>query len=345
MKNAHPRSDTRRVFRRVFRHMFHRILAQALACSLLLAPFFTTSARADWPSDKVIRIIVPFAAGGATDLLGRALAAELGKGLKQGVIVENRAGAGGSLGAQAVAASPADGYTLLLASGSMFTVNQFIYGKLPYSLENFSPVGKVASGPMVVTVNAGLPVKTTRELIAYAKEHPGKLSFSSAGVGSQTHIAGEAFADAAGIALVHVPYKGEGPAYADLMAGVVEVAVANMNAISPLLKGGRLRALSVTGKERSPLLPHVPTASEDGLPGFEYTGWFALLAPAGTPKPAMDRLLAELKSALGQPGMQRYLEEQGMYPSIVPAAALKDEIARESVTWKALVEKKKITAN
>ena len=191
MKNANPRSDTRRVFR----HMFHRILAQALACSLLLAPFFTTSARADWPSDKVIRIIVPFAAGGATDLLGRALGAELGKGLKQGVIVENRAGAGGSLGAQAVAASPADGYTLLLASGSMFTVNQFIYGKLPYSLENFSPIGKVASGPMVVTVNAGLPVKTTRELISYAKEHPGKLSFASAGVGSQTHIAGEAFAD------------------------------------------------------------------------------------------------------------------------------------------------------
>ena len=174
--------------------------------------------------------------GGATDFLGRALASELGKRLKQNVIVENRAGAGGSVGAQAVALSPADGYTLLLASGSMFTVNQFIYGKLPYSLDNFSLVGKVASGPMVVTVNAGLPVKNIRELIAYAQARPGKLNFSSAGVGSQTHMAGEAFSDAAGVKLVHVPYKGEGPAYSDLMAGVVEVAVANINAITPLLR-------------------------------------------------------------------------------------------------------------
>ena len=182
----------------------------------------------------------------ATDFLGRALASELGKRLKQNVIVENRAGAGGSVGAQAVALSPADGYTLLLASGSMFTVNQYIYGKLPYSLDNFSLVGKVASGPMVVTVNAGLPVKNIRELIAYAQARPGKLNFSSAGVGSQTHMAGEAFSDAAGVKLVHVPW-GEGPAYSDLMAGVVEVAVANINAITPLLKGDRLRALAVTG--------------------------------------------------------------------------------------------------
>ena len=190
------------------------------------------------------------------------------------------------MGAQAVALSPADGYTLLLASGSMFTVNQFIYGKLPYSLDNFSLVGKVASGPMVVTVNAGLPVKNIRELIAYAQARPGKLNFSSAGVGSQTHMAGEAFSDAAGVKLVHVPYKGEGPAYSDLMAGVVEVAVANINAITPLLKGDRLRALAVTGKERSPLLPDVPTVAEAGVPGFEYTGWFALMTPAGTPQPS-----------------------------------------------------------
>jgi tripartite-type tricarboxylate transporter receptor subunit TctC len=310
-----------------------RRIVKAMGYGLALSPFIAKSARADWPADRVIRMIVPFSAGGATDLLGRALAAELGKGLKQSVIVENRAGAGGSVGAQAVASSPPDGYTLLLASGSMFTVNQFIYSKLPYSLGDFTPISKVASGPMVVTVNASLPVKNTRELIAYAKARPGKLSFSSAGVGSQTHMAGEAFSDAAGIA------------YTDLMAGVIEVAVGNINAIAPLLKGGRLRALSVTGQERSALLPDVPTTAEDGVPGFEFTGWFALLAPAGTPQSSVDRLLADAKVAVEQPNMQRYLADQGMYATIVPPAALKDEIASESAKWKALVEKKKITAS
>jgi len=333
MKNGHRFANSR------------RRIVKAIACGLTLSPFLAAPAYADWPSDKVIRIIVPFAAGGATDLLGRALAVELGKSLKQSVIVENRAGAGGSLGAQAVAISPADGYTLLLASGSMFTVNQYIYSKLPYSLDDFAPITKIASGPMVITVNATLPVKTTKELIEYAKAHPGKLSFSSAGVGSQTHMAGEAFTDAAGIELVHVPYKGEGPAYADLMAGVIEVAAANINAISPLLKGGRLRALSVTGKERSPLLPNVPTTAEDGVPGFEFTGWFALMAPKGTPQPAIDRLLAESKVAVEQPSMKRYFADQGMYATIAPSAQLKDEIVKESAKWKALVEKKKITAN
>jgi tripartite-type tricarboxylate transporter receptor subunit TctC len=256
-----------------------------------------------------------------------------------------RGGGGGRGGAPAAARAPADGYTLLLASGSMFTVNQFIYSKLPYSLTDFSPIGKVANGPMVITVNANLPVKNTRELIEYARARPGKLSFSSAGVGSQTHMAGEAFSDAAGIELMHVPYKGEGPAYTDLMAGVIEVAVGNINAIVPLLKGGRLRALSVTGKERSALLPDVPTTAEDGVPGFEFTGWFALLAPAGTPQASVDRLLADARTAVAQPNMQRYLADQGMSATIVPAAALREEIARESAKWKALVEKKKITAS
>ncbi len=322
-----------------------RRIVKAMGAGLALSPFLARPARAQWPSDKAIRMIVPFSAGGATDLLGRALAVELGKGLKQSVIVENRAGAGGSVGAQAVAGSPADGYTLLLASGSMFTVNQFIYSKLPYSLDDFSPISKIASGPMVVTVNASLPVKNTRELIEYAKARPGKLSFSSAGVGSQTHMAGEAFTDAAGIELMHVPYKGEGPAYTDLMAGVIEVAVGNINAISPLLKGGRLRALSVTGKERSALLPDVTTTAEDGVPGFEFTGWFALMAPAGTPGSSVDRLLADAREAVEQPNMKRYLADQGMYATIAPPAELKDEIARESAKWKALVEKKKITAS
>jgi len=318
---------------------------QVAACALLGGPLLCGTALADWPADKPIRIVVPFAAGGATDLLGRALAVELTKGLKQSVIVENRPGAGGNLGAQAVAMSSPDGYTLLLASGSMFTVNQFIYAKPGYTLNSFSLISKVASGPMVVTVNSDLPVKSTKELIAYVKERPAKISFASAGVGSQTHMAGESLADAAGLELLHVPYKGEGPAYGDLMAGTVHLAVANINAMSPLLKGGRLRALSVTGKERSPLLPNIPTTAEDGVPGFEYMAWFALAAPAGTPKAAIDRLLTEVKAAVAEPGMKRYLTEQGMSAAIVPPEPLKVEILSEASKWKALVEKKKLSAN
>jgi tripartite-type tricarboxylate transporter receptor subunit TctC len=318
---------------------------QALASSVLLGLLATAPVLAAWPSDKPVRIVIPFAPGGATDLLGRALALELGKSLKQTVIVENKAGAGGGIGAQVVATAPADGYTLLLASASMFTVNPFIYAKLPYAIENFDLISKVASGPMVVTVNAEVPVKSTKELISYAKANPGKVKFSSAGIGSQTHIAGEAFADAAGVETLHIPYKGEGPGYADLMGGAIDMAVGNINAIAPLLKGGRLRALSVTGKERSSLLPNVPTTSEDGLPGFEYTGWFALMAPAGTPKAVVQRLVEDVKLAVAQPGMKRYLDEQGMTAAIVEPDALKSEIEKESAKWKALVAKKNINAN
>ena len=322
-----------------------RRVTRLLVAGMAVGALSPTLAFAQWPTEKVIRIVVPFAAGGATDLLGRALAAELGKSLKQTVIVENKPGAGGVIGAQTVATSAADGYTLLLASGSMFTVNQYIYNKLPYTIDNFEAITKVASGPMVVTVNADLPVKNTKELLAYVKANPGKVRFASAGIGSQTHMAGEAFSDAGGVEIQHVPYKGEGPAYGDLMAGMVEMAVGNINAISPLLKGGRLRALSVTGTQRSALLPTVPTTAEDGLPGFEYVGWFALMAPSGTPKAVVDRLYEDVKQAVVQPGMKRYLEEQGMTPAIAPPETLKSDIAKESVRWKALVAKKSITAN
>lgn len=323
--------------------LLRRAARCAALCTAALALAAPASA-AEWP-DKVVKIVVPFAAGGATDLLARLLAVELGKSWKQTVIVENRAGAGGAVGAQAVAKSPADGYTLLLASGSMFTVNQYIYSKLPYRLEDFEPISKVASGPMVVTVNADVPVKNTRELLAYVRANPGKVQFASAGAGSQTHIAGEAFTDAGGLNILHVPYKGEGPAYVDLMAGVVQLAFGNINAITPLLKGGRVRALSVTGRERSPLLPNVPTTAEDGLPGFEFVGWFALMAPAGTPKPIVARMSEDVKQAVVQPGMKRYLNEQGMTGTPGGAQALTSDIQRESARWKALVAKRNISAN
>lgn len=309
--------------------------------SLILAG---PAAAEEWPT-KPVKIIIPFSAGGATDMLGRALALELGNIWKQPVIVENRLGAGGGIGADVVAKAPADGYTILLASGTMFTVNPFIYSKLPYSNDNFEMITKVASGPMVLTVNDGVPAKNMRELISYAKTNPGKLHFASAGNGSQVHIAGEAFADASGVNIVHVPYKGEGPAYTDLMAGVVDMAVGNINAISPLLSTGKIRALAVTGKERNALLPDVPTASEAGLPGFDFTGWFAITAPAGTPKHITSKIYADIQTSMVQPGMMRYLTNQGMTATISPSGKLKDEINSETSRWKALVAKRNITAN
>lgn len=322
-----------------------RNIIKTLVGGMALAPFLSKTAWAAWPTDKLIKLEIPFAAGGATDLLGRALGTGLGKSLKQSVVVENRAGAGGIVGAQMVAAAPADGYTLLLASGSMFTVNQFIYKSIPYSLESFSLVCKVASGPMVLTVNADLPVQNTRELIDYVKSRPGKITFASAGVGSQTHIAGESFADTAGLSMTHVPYKGDGPAYVDLMAGVVDVALANINSVTPLLKSGRLRALSVTGEERSALLPDVPTTAEDGLPGFTFTSWFALVSPTGTPQSVIDQLLLAVKSAVKDPDFKEYLASQGMIATIEPSTELKQNILNESAQWKVLVEKKNIAAS
>jgi tripartite-type tricarboxylate transporter receptor subunit TctC len=317
-----------------------------IAGGLLLGPSLVRSAfAADWPAGSTIKIEIPFAAGGATDLVGRALAVELQKNLHQTVVVEDKPGAGGTIAAVYVANTQPDGYTLMIPSGSMFTVNPFIYQNLPYTLEKFSIVCNVASGPMIVVINASQPFKTTKELIAYAKANPGKLKFSSAGVGSQTHIAGEAFGDAAGIEIVHVPYKGELPGYNDLMAGVIDMSVGNFNAIYPLLKGGRLRALSVTSSERSTLLPDIPTTSEDGLPGFEFTGWFALMAPAGTPKPIIDRLFRETKAAVEQPGMKAYLAQQGMVATVTPPDELKAQIQDEAKRWKALIEKKHISAN
>ncbi|WP_434034853.1 Bug family tripartite tricarboxylate transporter substrate binding protein [Cupriavidus sp. a3] len=310
-----------------------------------IAPLYMVPAHAEeWPS-KPIRLVVPFASGGATDLLARAVALELGKQWKQPVVVDNRPGAGGAVGAEVVAKSAPDGYTLLLASGSMFTVNPFIYQKLPYSAESFEMISKIASGPMVVTVNTKVPAKTIAELISYAKANPGKLTFASAGNGSQVHMASESFAEAAGIDVVHVPYKGEGPAYSDLMAGTVDMTVGNINAISPLLKGGRLRALAVTGKERSTLLPDVPTVAEAGLQGFTFYGWFALMAPAGTPKGLTAKMYADLEKAAAEPSMQRYLASQGMTKTLTPKGRLPEEIAQEAGRWKVLVAKRKISAN
>lgn len=318
-----------------------RVIACAMAWSAAGMASASAARAAAWP-DKPVKMIIPFAAGGATDLLGRSLAVELGKFWGQPVVVDNRPGAGGTLGADVVAKSAPDGYSLLLASGSMFTVNPFLYPRLSYTVDSFDMLAKVASGPMVVTVNAAVAARDLQELIALGKAKPGSLYFASAGNGSQVHMAGEAFADAAGIQINHVPYKGEGPAYADLLAGTVQMAVGNINAISPLLKSGRLRALATTGTERSALLPDVPTAAEAGLPGFSFVGWFGLMSPAGTPQPLVARINEDVRRALEQDGMKRYLADQGMLASYAGPDGMRRDISTESQRWKALVARRGI---
>lgn len=320
-----------------------RCLALCLGAAAVLA---AGSAQADpWPT-RPVTMIVPFAAGGSTDVLGRVIGQKLSEMWKQTVVVENRLGAGGAVGAQVTAKAAADGYTMMLASGSMFTVNPFIYQRLPYSAKDFTFITNVASGPMLVVVNPGLPARNLKELIGLAKSQPGKLNFGSAGTGSQVHMAGEALADAAGIDIAHVPYKGESLAYNDLMAGQLQLMVGNIAAASQFVKGGKLRALAVTGTERSPMLPDVPTVAEAGLAGMEsVTGWFGFVMPAGTPPAIVSKVQQDTVKVLADPDTQARLLAQGMKPVGNTPQQLGAAIATESQRWEKIVKNRNLTAN
>jgi tripartite-type tricarboxylate transporter receptor subunit TctC len=299
-------------------------------------------AEAPWP-DKPVRIIVPFTAGGTTDVVARVLGAELGQMWHQSVVIDNRPGAGGAIGATLTAKAPADGYTLLMASGSMFTVNPYLYRDLPYTLKDFDYITNVASGPMLVLVNDALPAHNLKELIALAKSQPKKLNFGSAGNGSQVHMAGEALADAAGIEITHVPYKGEALAYNDLLAGQVQLVVGNIAAASVFAKSGKARALAVTGTTRSPMMPDVPTAKEAGLPGYETTGWFALVTAAGTPKSVIDKIQRDTAKVLRDPAVRDKLAGQGMTAVGDTPAQLMKTIQDESGKWEAIVARRNLS--
>ncbi len=259
--------------------------------------------------------------------------------------LDNRAGAGGNVGADIVAKSPADGHTLLFASGSI-TINPQLYKRMPFDTKkDLVPITNVASGPMLVVVPDDSPVKTVKDLIAMAKARPGVVNFGSAGVGSQVHLAGENFANAAGIDITHVPYKGEAPAYNDLMGRQIQMMVGNFAAASALLGNGRLRALAVTGKQRSPLLPDVPTVAESGLPGFENTGWFGLLAPTGTPAAVLDKVQRDTTKVLAATDTKARLYVQGMVPVGNTPAQFARQMDDEGERWAAVVKNRKLTAN
>lgn len=302
------------------------------------------TAQERWPV-KPVRLVVPFAAGGSTDVVARMIGQKLSVLWGQPVIVENRAGAGGNLGADMVAKSQADGYTLLMASGSI-TINPHIYKRMPFDTKkDLAPVTNVASGPMLLVVPDRSPVRSVKELIALAKETPGALNFGSAGVGSQVHLAGENFADAARIEVKHVPYRGEAVAYNDLIAGQIQMMVGNFAAASALLGPGRLRALAVTGKQRSEQLPDVPTVAESGLPGFENTGWFGFLAPVGTPPEILSKIQLDTAKVLAESDTKARLFVQGMTPVGNTAAEFAKAMDAESRLWATVVKNRNITTN
>jgi tripartite-type tricarboxylate transporter receptor subunit TctC len=265
----------------------------------------------DYPR-RPVRLIVPFPPGGGNDIVARAVAQELGKSLGQQFVVDNRAGAGGAIGAELAARSPSDGYTLFLGGVGSHVVNPSLHAKLSYDpIGDFAPVMLIASAPSVLVVNPSLQAASVAEFTALAKANPGKLNYASNGNGSSAQLAAVLYESMAGVRMVHVPYKGVAPALVDLMSGEVQLMFGTLVAILPHIKAGRLRALAVTGRSRSALLPEVPTLAESGLAGYEAGSWYGILAPAGTPAAVVARLNAELNNAIRQPEVRERLAAEG----------------------------------
>lgn len=321
-----------------------RRLITSFSGALLLACSAGALAQEAWPS-RPVRMVVPFAPGGSTDVVARMVGQRLSTLWGQPVVIENRAGAGGNVGADAVAKAPGDGYSLLMASGSV-TINPALYKKMPFDTKkDLMPITNVAQGPMLVVVQDGSPHKTLKDLIAAAKARPGAINFASAGVGSQVHLASENFADAAGVDLQHVPYKGEALGYNDLIAGQVQMMVGNFAAASALLGPNRLRALAVTSRQRMPQLPDLPTAHEAGLPNFENIGWFGLFAPADTPAAVIQKVHRDVSQVMAETEIKARLYVQGMSPVVNSTADFTKQIDQELVRWAKVVAARKLQAN
>jgi tripartite-type tricarboxylate transporter receptor subunit TctC len=291
-------------------------------------------------------MVVPFVAGGSTDVVARMLGQKLGEMWGQTVVIDNRGGAGGNIGTAVVAKAAADGHTLLMASGSIFTVNPHLYASLPFDpRKDFVAITNVATGPMVVAVPANSEFRDLKSLIAKAQAEPKRINFGSAGPGSQVHMAAERLAFVTGMDLTHIPYKGESAALTDLMAGQVQVVVGNIGAATPLVLGGKLRALAVTSAERSKMLPDVPTVAESGFPGFENSGWFGLLAPGGTPQAVVDRIQRDTAAVLAQPEVAARLQGIGMSAVGNRPQAMAQAIDAEYKVWADVVKSRNLKAN
>ncbi len=297
------------------------------------------TASAAWP-DKVIRIVVPFAAGGSTDLVARKIAEGLSQRLGANVIVENRPGAGGTVGTEYVARQPADGYTILMGSVSTHGSAPCVYSKLPYdAVKDFTPLTVVATIPNVMSVNQSVPANNLQEFVALLKKEPEKYSFASNGQGTSNHLAAELFKSTAGVSMVHVPYRGSGPALIDLVGGQINMMMDVVMTSYPYIKDGKIKALAVTSPQRSAMLPDVPTVAESGYPGYEAMVWFGMLAPANMPEPLRTKLTDGLVRTLHAPAMKTYLEQQGAQVSDVAGPAFGSMIKDEISKWCQVVKK------
>ena len=317
-----------------------RRLLAATAAALLPLPLFAQTA---WPS-KPVRIVVPFAAGGTTDILARALAPELSRVFGQPFIIENKPGAGGNVGADNVAKSAPDGYSLLMGTVGTHAINPALYPKMPYDhVKDFAPVTLVAGVPNVLVMNPAKAdsygIKSVPDLIRYAKANPGKLNMASSGNGTSIHLSGELFKTMTGTSMLHFPYRGSGPALLDLIGGNMDLMFDNLPSAMPQIKAGKLKALAVTSAERSAAVPELPTIAEAGpVKGFEASSWFGLLAPAGTPADIVSRIQQETAKALGAPALKERLLSQGAIPSGMSPADFTKLITAETKKWAEVVK-------
>lgn len=321
-----------------------RFAGAALACAVSMMSIGTSApaiAQTAYPA-KPITLVVPFSPGGGNDILARLIAPKMSQQLGQSVVIENKPGAGGNLGADFVAHAPADGYTLVIAS-SQVTMNPYLGMKVPFRIErDFEPVGLIASVPIMLVANTDQPYKTLKEFIDYTRANPGKVSYSSPGPGTPQHLAGEVFARLNKTELLHVPYRGTGPSITDLLGGQVQVSFATFASAIQYVRAGKLRALGIAGQHRTKLMPDLPTFAEAGLKGYDAELWYSLLAPARTPPAVVDKINRALLAALKSPEVTEQFAKQGFEAKGSTPAELKTYIGREMARWQRVITENNI---
>ncbi|CAN5460762.1 tripartite tricarboxylate transporter substrate binding protein [soil metagenome] len=324
--------------------MLRRTCLMLCAAAALSTGLIGIADAQDYPS-RAVRVVVPYPPGGPTDIIARLIFAKMGEQLHQTFVIDNRPGAGGNTGAEAVARATPDGYTLLLVT-TAHAINPFVFKNLTYDIKkDLAPVSLLTEGPLVLAVNPALPIKSVQELIAYDKANPGKLNFGSSGNGQSTHLSGELFNLLAGTKLTHVPYKGSAPAISDTIAGQVQVIFDPMLSTMPFVRDGKLRALGVTSSTRSPSAPEIPTIAEQGVKGYESAAFFGLMVPTGTPAAVVGRLNAEVKKVLEMPDVIATLDKQGFAASWQTPAQFDKYMTDELAKWQKTVAASGATVN
>ena len=321
----------------------HMTRKQFTTLALAAAAMSGAWAQGAYPN-KTVTFVVPAAAGGTTDISGRMAAQALAPVLGQAVVVDNKGGGNGAIAANIVKRAEADGYTLLMQYSGFHVISPHLAKVPQWEQKDFQPIANIISAPQIIVVRADLPVKTLPELMAYAKANPGKLNYASSGNGSLQHVTGAMLEQQGGIKMVHVPYKGTGPALQDLLGGQVDLTFGTAPPFMPHIASGKLRVLAVTGKERLPSLPDAPTTAEAGYPGVNATSWFALFAPAAVPRPVIDRLAADLKKVVEDPAFRKKAEEQGAAADYLGPQQLSERARADFANWAGVIKSSKIEA-